>query len=157
MFSGWYLANLCWDCYIFFSYWHENHSLTHRYFLIYRLMDSLPRLQLHQIETIESCTHEVALPPEMTYEPLKPPTGPPAKEYPFILDPFQKEALLCLENEQSVRAVLRRYLILQSNYHCRLYLWFYRKRTSNSLLSLLMLSHPDKILCSYPLHWNRQT
>jgi ATP-dependent RNA helicase DOB1 len=25
-----------------------------------------------------------------------------AKEYPFILDPFQKEALLCLENNQSV-------------------------------------------------------
>lgn len=65
-------------------------------------METLPRLQLHQIETIESCTHEVALPPDMEYKPLKPPTGPPAKEYPFILDPFQKESILCLENNESV-------------------------------------------------------
>ncbi|XP_067934884.1 exosome RNA helicase MTR4-like [Watersipora subatra] len=67
-----------------------------------RVMDNLPRLQLHQIETMESCTHEVALPPHMQYKPLKPSTGPPAKEYPFILDPFQKESILCLENQESV-------------------------------------------------------
>ena len=65
-------------------------------------MDNLPRLQLHQIETKESCTHEVALPPDMEYKPLKPITGPPVKEYPFILDPFQKESILCLENSESV-------------------------------------------------------
>lgn len=28
--------------------------------------------------------------------------GPAAKEYKFILDPFQQEALLCLDNNQSV-------------------------------------------------------
>lgn len=68
-------------------------------------MEDLPRLQLHQIETLESCTHEVAMPPEMDYKPLKSADGPPAKEYPFILDPFQKEAILCLENNQSVSLV----------------------------------------------------
>ena len=45
---------------------------------------------------------QVAIPPDTEFEPLKTPEGKPAKEYPFILDPFQKEALLCLENNQSV-------------------------------------------------------
>jgi len=30
------------------------------------------------------------------------PNTVPAKEYPFVLDPFQKESILCLENQQSV-------------------------------------------------------
>lgn len=34
--------------------------------------------------------------------PLEPSTLPPAKEYSFVLDPFQKEAILCIENNQSV-------------------------------------------------------
>ena len=39
----------------------------------------------------------------MEYQPLKLNTSTiPAKEYPFTLDPFQKEAILCLENNQSV-------------------------------------------------------
>ena len=42
------------------------------------------------------------MPPEYVFETLKPPPEIPAKTYPFILDPFQKEALLCLENNQSV-------------------------------------------------------
>lgn len=33
---------------------------------------------------------------------MKQTTTPPAKEYPFPLDPFQKEAILCIENNQSV-------------------------------------------------------
>lgn len=37
-----------------------------------------------------------------TYMPLAPVTGPPAKEYKFVLDPFQKEAIQCIENDQSV-------------------------------------------------------
>lgn len=45
---------------------------------------------------------QVAIPPEAEFVPLKPMMEKPAKEYPFILDPFQKEALLCLENNQSV-------------------------------------------------------
>ncbi|CAH1772734.1 unnamed protein product [Owenia fusiformis] len=66
------------------------------------LQESLPRIQVHTIETQESCTHEVAIPPDAEFMPLKPPTGKPPKEYPFILDPFQKEAVLCLENKESV-------------------------------------------------------
>jgi ATP-dependent RNA helicase DOB1 len=45
---------------------------------------------------------QVAIHPDDEYVPLALPTRTPAKEYPFILDPFQKEALLCLENNQSV-------------------------------------------------------
>ena len=45
---------------------------------------------------------QVALPPDVDYVPLKPPSDKPAKEYPFVLDPFQKQSLLCLENNQSV-------------------------------------------------------
>lgn len=45
---------------------------------------------------------QVAIPPEAEFVPLKAAATTPAKEYPFILDPFQKEALLCLENNQSV-------------------------------------------------------
>ena len=33
---------------------------------------------------------------------LSEPTGPPAKEYPFVLDAFQKESVRCLENDESV-------------------------------------------------------
>ncbi|XP_052825381.1 exosome RNA helicase MTR4 [Octopus bimaculoides] len=62
----------------------------------------MPRIQVHKVETLESCTHEVALPPDEEFVPLKPPPEKPAQEFPFILDPFQKEALLCLENNQSV-------------------------------------------------------
>lgn len=36
------------------------------------------------------------------YIPLAPVTGTPAKEYAFVLDPFQKEAIQCIENDQSV-------------------------------------------------------
>ncbi|XP_065904897.1 exosome RNA helicase MTR4-like isoform X1 [Dysidea avara] len=50
----------------------------------------------------EACTHQVAIPPGFDYKPLVKPTGPPAKEYPFVLDPFQKEAINCVENKQSV-------------------------------------------------------
>lgn len=50
----------------------------------------------------EACVHEVAVHPDQEYEPLKQPTLPPAKEYPFVLDSFQKEAILCIENNQSV-------------------------------------------------------
>jgi hypothetical protein len=42
------------------------------------------------------------VPPEMDYQPLKPYKGKPAKEYKFTLDPFQNEAIKCLNNDQSV-------------------------------------------------------
>ena len=66
------------------------------------LAEGMPRISVHRLDTIESCTHEVAVPPGVEFEPLKLSEQKPAKEYPFILDPFQKESVLCLENNQSV-------------------------------------------------------
>jgi ATP-dependent RNA helicase DOB1 len=60
------------------------------------------RIKVHTIDTIESCTHEVAIPPDQDYSPLERKQDKPAKEYKFILDPFQKEAILCIDNNQSV-------------------------------------------------------
>uniref|UniRef100_A0A182Y5L2 Helicase ATP-binding domain-containing protein n=1 Tax=Anopheles stephensi TaxID=30069 RepID=A0A182Y5L2_ANOST len=60
------------------------------------------RIKVHTIQSPEACTHEVAVYPDQKYMPLKPATGKPAKEYAFVLDPFQREAILCIENSQSV-------------------------------------------------------
>ncbi|KAJ8955263.1 hypothetical protein NQ318_000290 [Aromia moschata] len=60
------------------------------------------RIVVHTIDTIDSCTHEVACPPGQAYVPLKPCRGDPVKNYPFSLDPFQKESILCVDNNQSV-------------------------------------------------------
>ena len=65
-------------------------------------VDMLPRITVHTVDSLEMCTHEVAMPPEMKYIPLVQSNGKPAKEYKFILDPFQKEAILCIANNQSV-------------------------------------------------------
>ncbi|XP_036382027.1 exosome RNA helicase MTR4 [Megalops cyprinoides] len=66
------------------------------------LADLMPRVKVEQVETVEGCTHEVALPADEEYKQLKPRVGKAAKEYPFILDPFQREAILCIDNNQSV-------------------------------------------------------
>ncbi|XP_077267886.1 exosome RNA helicase Mtr4 isoform X1 [Temnothorax americanus] len=60
------------------------------------------RIKVHTVETVESCMHEIAIPPNQEYVPLEHQQDKPAKEYKFILDPFQKEAILCIENNQSV-------------------------------------------------------
>uniref|UniRef100_A0A2A4J3B7 Exosome RNA helicase MTR4 n=1 Tax=Heliothis virescens TaxID=7102 RepID=A0A2A4J3B7_HELVI len=60
------------------------------------------RIVIHTLETHEGCTHEVAIPPNHEYAPLVATTGEPAKQYSFILDPFQKEAIMCIDNLQSV-------------------------------------------------------
>lgn len=60
------------------------------------------RIKIHSIETKGACTHEVAVPPNQEYTPLQKATQPPAKEYKFTLDSFQEEAILCIENNQSV-------------------------------------------------------
>ncbi|XP_076463366.1 exosome RNA helicase MTR4-like [Babylonia areolata] len=65
-------------------------------------VEVMPRIQVHKVETVEACQHEVAVPPDHEFVPLKQSSSEPAKEYPFVLDPFQKEAILCLENNQSV-------------------------------------------------------
>lgn len=47
----------------------------------------------------KSCTHEVAWPPGQQGSLLPPPAreGPPARVYPFKIDPFQQVAVNCLE------------------------------------------------------------
>ncbi|CAK1540185.1 unnamed protein product [Leptosia nina] len=60
------------------------------------------RIVIHTLETHEGCTHEVAIPPNHQYTPLQPMSETPAKQYTFILDPFQKEAIMCIDNVQSV-------------------------------------------------------
>uniref|UniRef100_A0A673YER1 Exosome RNA helicase MTR4 n=1 Tax=Salmo trutta TaxID=8032 RepID=A0A673YER1_SALTR len=54
------------------------------------------------MENLLSLLEQVALPANEDYTPLKPRVGKAAKEYPFILDPFQREAILCIDNNQSV-------------------------------------------------------
>uniref|UniRef100_A0A673N5N9 RNA helicase n=1 Tax=Sinocyclocheilus rhinocerous TaxID=307959 RepID=A0A673N5N9_9TELE len=66
------------------------------------LSELMPKVKAEQVETVEGCTHEVVLPADEEYTPLKPRVGKAAKEYPFILDPFQREAILCIDNNQSV-------------------------------------------------------
>ena len=66
------------------------------------LLELGPRIAIHTLDTLEQCTHEVAVPPDAEYAPLRPFNGVPAKEYPFVLDPFQNQAILCLQNSQSV-------------------------------------------------------
>ena len=69
----------------------------------WRESEKLPRITVHKLASLDRCNHEVALPADLEYQPLKlNPNTVPAKEYPFTLDPFQKEAILCLENQQSV-------------------------------------------------------
>lgn len=60
------------------------------------------RIEVHILESPDACTHEVAVYPGQTYVPLAQTNQPPAKEYQFVLDPFQKQAILCIENNQSV-------------------------------------------------------
>eukprot|EP00794_Sanderia_malayensis_P007825 gene7825-8674_t len=65
-------------------------------------INDIPQLETRNVETLEACTHEVVIPAGCEYKPLQALQGEPAKEYPFILDPFQKEALKCLVNNESV-------------------------------------------------------
>ncbi|CAG0888197.1 unnamed protein product, partial [Darwinula stevensoni] len=56
----------------------------------------------HVYDSGEGCVHEVAVLNGTGPVPLKKPSHGLVKEYKFVLDPFQKEAILCLENNQSV-------------------------------------------------------
>uniref|UniRef100_A0A8C0CBN4 DEAD/DEAH-box helicase domain-containing protein n=1 Tax=Balaenoptera musculus TaxID=9771 RepID=A0A8C0CBN4_BALMU len=66
------------------------------------LSDLMPRVKVQSAETVEGCTHEVALPADEDYLPLKPRVVKSVKEYPSILDAFQREAIQCVDNNQSV-------------------------------------------------------
>nr|CDS19269.1 ATP dependent RNA helicase DOB1 [Echinococcus granulosus] len=63
----------------------------------------LPKLKTISIPTEEGCLHEVVLPVGLDhFNPLRPMSQTPAKTYTFRLDPFQRQAILCVENDQSV-------------------------------------------------------
>ncbi|CAO4374346.1 unnamed protein product [Caenorhabditis nigoni] len=63
----------------------------------------MENIVVHTIQTnSENCTHEVAIPPNGEFTPLKESSIEPAKYYPFQLDAFQKQAILCIENNESV-------------------------------------------------------
>uniref|UniRef100_H2ZE10 RNA helicase n=1 Tax=Ciona savignyi TaxID=51511 RepID=H2ZE10_CIOSA len=65
--------------------------------------EALPKIETKSMDSIISgCTHEVAFQTGADIPRLLPKAAQPAKEYKFILDPFQQEALLCLDNNQSV-------------------------------------------------------
>lgn len=66
------------------------------------ISEIMPKVRCETLNAEEGCTHEVAIPVNEEFEGLKPSGKSAAKDYPFILDPFQKEALKCLENNQSV-------------------------------------------------------
>ncbi|XP_067842027.1 exosome RNA helicase MTR4 isoform X1 [Heptranchias perlo] len=66
------------------------------------LADLMPKVKVEQVETLDGCNHEVAIPMCDEYQQLKPRVGKAAKEYPFILDAFQREAIACIDNNQSV-------------------------------------------------------
>jgi len=62
---------------------------------------NLGSITIKHIFQDNTCFHEVAIPPNEEISPLKEATMP-AKTYNFELDPFQKRACLCVENNQSV-------------------------------------------------------
>lgn len=72
----------------------------------FKLEKLVPKAAIHQVETEDGCLHEVVTPIDVEYKPLrnffKMEHFKPAKEYPFTVDPFQREAILCIENNQSV-------------------------------------------------------
>ncbi|KAM7541993.1 hypothetical protein Aperf_G00000012077 [Anoplocephala perfoliata] len=63
----------------------------------------VPKMKSITLSSVRGCVHEVILPVGVDrFESLMPMSGTPAKKYPFQLDPFQREAILCIENDQSV-------------------------------------------------------
>lgn len=57
-----------------------------------------------KMHVTHSVRHQVALPPDYPYVPLSQhvPSDPPAKEYKFTLDPFQRNSVSCIERNESV-------------------------------------------------------
>uniref|UniRef100_A0A8C6KK91 Exosome RNA helicase MTR4 n=1 Tax=Nothobranchius furzeri TaxID=105023 RepID=A0A8C6KK91_NOTFU len=53
----------------------------------------MPQVKVEPVETVEGCSHEVTRTGNIFSIII---------EYPFILDPFQREAILCIDNNQSV-------------------------------------------------------
>ena len=47
------------------------------------LVEAAPRITIHTLDTPDSCTHEVAVPPNQDYVPLKNPTGKFSLNFPL--------------------------------------------------------------------------
>ncbi|VDP84534.1 unnamed protein product [Echinostoma caproni] len=60
-----------------------------------------PKFETYVLNSGEGCLHEVVYPAGQSLKPLVPITEP-ARQYPFTLDSFQREAVTCIENGQSV-------------------------------------------------------
>ena len=65
------------------------------------LLKILPQIETSKI-AVEGCVHEMCFPKGIDVEDLEPLSKTPAKQYPFKLDPFQQEAVRCIENKRSV-------------------------------------------------------
>uniref|UniRef100_A0A158QGV4 Superkiller viralicidic activity 2-like 2 n=1 Tax=Rodentolepis nana TaxID=102285 RepID=A0A158QGV4_RODNA len=65
-------------------------------------LSKAPRVKVYKIASSKTCTHEVAYPPGLQFKKLEPVKGPRILSFPFTLDPFQEEAILCIENNESV-------------------------------------------------------
>ncbi|TGZ71457.1 hypothetical protein CRM22_002624 [Opisthorchis felineus] len=61
------------------------------------------RCQTSILSSSQGCLHEVVYRANESLKPLTP-IGDMAKTYPFTLDPFQHQAILCIDNGQSVLA-----------------------------------------------------
>lgn len=60
-------------------------------------------MKVIQVPGLSSCLHEAIVPVEQEYHPLvRDQNKPPARIYPFLLDPFQQQAILCIDNDRSV-------------------------------------------------------
>jgi len=60
-------------------------------------------------QPLHDCVHHVSYPPGYTH-PSSPSTqthAEPAKKFPFTLDPFQSQAITCLENGESVMVTIQ--------------------------------------------------
>ncbi|CAI2350159.1 unnamed protein product [Caenorhabditis sp. 36 PRJEB53466] len=67
------------------------------------IAERMENIVVHTIRTdSQNCTHEVAVPPAQEFTQLRQSEREPAKLYPFQLDAFQKQAILCIDNNQSV-------------------------------------------------------
>ena len=71
--------------------------------------EDMPVMDLVQLDGVAQLSkevrHEVAVPPDYPYAPLDEQISTqrkPAREYPFVLDPFQRLSIACLERHESV-------------------------------------------------------
>lgn len=63
----------------------------------------IQEMRVVQVPGVGACLHEVVFPGSLDYEALVvDDSRKAAKEYPFVLDPFQKQSILCIDNNRSV-------------------------------------------------------